>query len=311
MHILPEDNKKMDSKQIASFDKIDKENPQDNSNLQRYLNEIGQYKVLSNEETMLLAKRFVEHGDQDAAQKLIVSNLRLVVKIALKYQAHWKSNFMDLIQEGNSGLIRSIEKFDPYRKVSFYTYATYWIRSYILKYIMDNSHLVKISTTETMRRMYFNFNKKKQQLEIRNGEADVESLARSLQISKEQIADVDLRLKSTEISLTTPLTHDSNCFLQDIIEHQGPSITEEVELKELRSKIQDVLHRERNRLTSREHLILDQRLMSESPITLRDIGTRLNISRERARQLEVRLKEKLRKIFVNAFAEDTNILCHS
>lgn len=299
----------MDDEQIVSLDNGGNDAPQDNSNLQRYLNEIGQYEVLSNEETILLAKRFIDFDDQEAAQKLIVSNLRLVVKIALKYQAHWKSNFMDLIQEGNSGLIRSIEKFDPCRKVSFYTYATYWIRSYILKYIMDNSHLVKISTTETMRRMYFNFNKNKQQLEIRTGEADDETLAKVLQINKEKIADVDQRLQSSAVSLATPLTHDSNCYLQDIIEHPGPSVSEEVELKELRSKIQLILQKERNRLTSREHLILDQRLMSESPITLRDIGTRLNISRERARQLEVKLKEKLRKIFINAFSENAETLC--
>lgn len=299
----------MYSQQISSLNNNEDYPPQDNSNLQRYLNEIGQYKVLSSEESMLLAKRFIKFNDQEAAHQLIITNLRLVVKIALKYQAYWRSNFMDLIQEGNAGLIVAIEKFDPDRKVSFYTYAAYWVRSYILNFLMNNSRLVKISTTETMRRMYFNYNKKKQQLEIQTGKADDDSLARILQIKKDKLADVNERMSSSEISLAAPMPYDADCSLQDIIKHPGPSVTDEVESRELRSKVQHVLKKERNRLTAREHLILDERLLSDSPITLDSIGKRLNISRERARQLEVKLKYKLRKIFLKAFAEKPSILC--
>ena len=301
----------MYNQKIASLDNGESNPPKDNSDLQRYLNEIGQYKVLSNEESMHLAERFIKFNDQEAANQLIVTNLRIVVKIAHKYQAYWRSNFMDLIQEGNAGLVKSIEKFDPDRKVSFYTYATYWIRSYILKYIMDNSHLVKISTTETMRRMYFNYNKKKQQLEMQTGKVNDETLADILQIDKEKLADVSERLNSSEISLTTPMAHDSDYYLQDTIKHEGPSVLDQVERRELSSKIQHVLETERDRLTSREHLILDKRLLSDSPITLQDIGNRLNISRERARQLEVKLKNKLKKIFLKSFNKDSIILCPS
>ena len=156
----------MQYQQVSSQDTREYCSPQHNQNLERYLNEIGKYNVLGNEELMNLAIRYVQFKDPEDARQLILTNLRLVVKIAHKYQAYWRSNFMDLIQEGNAGLVKAIEKFDPYRKVSFCTYATYWIRSYILKYIMDNSRLVKISTNETMRRMYFSYNRKKNQAPV-------------------------------------------------------------------------------------------------------------------------------------------------
>jgi len=299
----------MYNQQIALFDNAESNPSKDNSDLQRYLNEIGRYKVLSNEESMRLAKRFIKFNDQEAAHQLIIANLRIVVKIAHKYQAYWRTNFMDLVQEGNAGLVKAIEKFDPNRKVTFYTYATYWVRSFILNFLMNNSRLVKISTTETMRRMYFNYSKKKQQLQTQTGQVDDDSLAKILQINKEKLTDVNERMSSSEISLATLMSHDSDCYLQDIIKHPGPSVPEEVESRELQSKIQHVLEKERNRLTSREHLILDERLLSDSPITLSDSGNRLNISRERARQLEVKLKNKLRKIFLKAFVEDPRMLC--
>jgi len=254
---------------------------------------------------MNLAKRYVRYKDPEDARQLILTNLRLVVKIAHKYQAYWSSNFMDIVQEGNAGLAKAIEKYDPYRKVSFYTYATYWVRSYILKYIMDNSRLVKISTTETMRRMYFGYNKKKKQLEMQTGHADDDALAEALQINTEKLAAVKERMNSSEISLATPLSDDSNWLMEDTIMQSGPSITDTVELKDLRLKVQSLLKKEEKNLTSRENLILNQRLMTDTPLTLKVIGKRLNVSRERARQLEAKLKEKLRKAFRREFNGET------
>lgn len=280
--------------------------PPSNLNLQMYLNEIGQYKVSSNEESMILAMRFKKYDDHEAAQQLILTNLRLVVKIALKYQAYWKSNLLDLIQEGNSGLVIAIEKFDPYRKVTFYTYATYWVRSYILRFLMNNSRLVKITTTSTMRRMYFNYNRKKKQLEMQTGKADDNTLAKILQINKDKLAEVNERFCSSEISLATPVSNDSDGCLQDTIKHPGPSVADEVELRELRSMVQQMLEKEKNRLSSREHFILHERLLTDSPISLKDIGGHMNISGERARQLEVNLLEKLRKAFCREFTSDSS-----
>lgn len=255
---------------------------------------------------MILAMRFKKYDDHEAAQQLILTNLRLVVKIALKYQAYWKSNLLDLIQEGNSGLVIAIEKFDPYRKVTFYTYATYWVRSYILRFLMNNSRLVKITTTSTMRRMYFNYNRKKKQLEMQTGKADDNTLAKILQINKDKLAEVNERFCSSEISLATPVSNDSDGCLQDTIKHPGPSVADEVELRELRSMVQQMLEKEKNRLSSREHFILHERLLTDSPISLKDIGGHMNISGERARQLEVNLLEKLRKAFCREFTSDSS-----
>ena len=278
------------------------------ANLQRYINEVGQYKLLSNDESIRLARRFVKFNDREAAQKLILANLRLVVKIAHNYQSRWKSNLMDLIQEGNAGLVRAIQKYDPERQVSFGTYAAFWIRSYILNFLMDNTRLIKINTTQTMRRMYYNYSKTKQQLELQTGSVDDDSLAEALQISTEELAKIDERINGSEISLATPMSDDSKWHLQDIIKHPGLSVFEEVEAKDLQDKVRLVLENEKPRLTFRENLILYERLMSDSPATLSTIGNRLNISRERVRQLEVKLKEKLRRIFMKAFMDEERIL---
>ena len=170
---------------------------------------------------------------------------------------------------------------------------------------MDNSRLVKISTTETMRRMYFSYNRKKNQLEMQTGRTDDDALAEVLQIKKEKLAAVKERMNSSEISLATPLSDDSKWLMQDTIKQPGPSVEDTVEMKDLRLKVQDLLQKEEKSLTSRENLILNQRLMTETPLTLKAIGKRLNVSKERARQLEVKLKVKLRKSFRREFNGET------
>ena len=297
----------MNNQQITSLVNHDINPDLENSILQKYLLEIGQYAVLSNEELTSVAMRYAEHQDPEDGHLLIVTNLRLVVKIAFKYQPQWGSNFMDLIQEGNAGLVKAIEKYDPYRQVNFSTYASYWIRAKILNYMMSNKRLVKINTTQTMRRMYFSYNKKKQQLEMQTGNVDDESLAEALQITKEKLYEIDERLNGSEMSLATPISNDSNSELQDIIKNSGSSFTDEVELKDIQTKVQNILEKERKRLNPREHLILDERLLTDSPVSLAHIGNRLNISRERVRQLEFKLKEKLRKMFLKASMDESSI----
>ena len=136
-----------------------------NPALHRYLQEISQYELLTREETDELAMRFQRTGDQDAAYRLVSSNLRLVVKVAMDFQKYWMQNFMDLIQEGNVGLVQATKKFDPYRGVKFSYYAAYWIRAYVLKFIMDNWRLVKIGTTQAQRKLFFSLNKEKKLLD--------------------------------------------------------------------------------------------------------------------------------------------------
>ena len=153
-----------------------------NPALHRYLQEISQYELLSREETEELAVRFQETGDPDAAYRLVSANLRLVVKVARDFQKYWMQNFMDLIQEGNVGLVQATKKFDPYRGVKFSYYAAYWIRAYILKFIMDNWRLVKIGTTQAQRKLFFSLNKEKKLLESQGFKPEVKLLAERLNV---------------------------------------------------------------------------------------------------------------------------------
>ena len=153
-----------------------------NPALHRYLQEISQYELLSREETEELAIRFKETGDPNAAYRLVSSNLRLVVKVAMDFQKYWMQNFMDLVQEGNVGLVQATKKFDPYRGVKFSYYAAYWIRAYILKFIMDNWRLVKIGTTQAQRKLFFSLNKEKKLLEAQGFRPDVKLLAERLNV---------------------------------------------------------------------------------------------------------------------------------
>jgi len=148
-----------------------------NPALHRYLQEISQHRLLTREETDELAIHFNETGDPEAAYKLVSANLRLVVKVAMDFQKYWMQNFLDLIQEGNVGLVQAVKKYDPYRGVKFSYYAAYWIRAYILKYIMDNWRLVKIGTTQAQRKLFFGLNKEKKLLESQGFTPDAFAVA--------------------------------------------------------------------------------------------------------------------------------------
>ncbi|RWX49894.1 alternative sigma factor RpoH, partial [Candidatus Electrothrix marina] len=165
-----------------------------NPALHRYLQEISQYELLSREETDELAVRFKETGDPDAAYRLVSSNLRLVVKVAMDFQKYWMQNFMDLIQEGNVGLVQATKKFDPYRGVKFSYYAAYWIRAYVLKFIMDNWRLVKIGTTQAQRKLFFSLNKEKKLLEAQGFKPDVKLLAERLNVKESEVVEMGQRM---------------------------------------------------------------------------------------------------------------------
>jgi len=274
--------------------------------LQKYLKEIEQFEVLSCEESHELAVRFVDHGDHDAAKQLIVSNLRLVVKIVLEHQRYWQSNFLDLIQEGNAGLVKAIKKFDPYRGVKFTSYASYWIKAYIFKFIMDNWRLVKIGTTQTMRRMFFSFYKEKKHLELQDGKADNDTLAKRLHVKQEQLAEIRQRLCGSDSSVNVPMSDGSSQTVQDTMPQTGPSIEETVERRELQSKLHNILEKEKNNLSARENFILFHRLLSESPYTLQEIGDIWQISRERVRQIEAKLLKYLKEVFFRELGDQNS-----
>ena len=166
-----------------------------NPALHRYLQEISQYELLSREETEELAIKFRETGDPNAAYRLVSSNLRLVVKVAMDFQKYWMQNFMDLIQEGNVGLVQATKKFDPYRGVKFSYYAAYWIRAYVLKFIMDNWRLVKIGTTQAQRKLFFSLNKEKKLLEAQGFQPEPKLLAERLNVKEKEVVEMSQRME--------------------------------------------------------------------------------------------------------------------
>lgn len=268
-----------------------------NPALHRYLQEISQYELLSREETEELAVRFRETGDPDAAYRLVSSNLRLVVKVAMDFQKYWMQNFMDLIQEGNVGLVQATKKFDPYRGVKFSYYAAYWIRAYILKFIMDNWRLVKIGTTQAQRKLFFSLNKEKKLLESQGFKPEVKLLAERLNVKESEVIEMGQRMENWDVSLEAPVRSDSEDEQKNFLPHDGPGIEEVVASQEMRERLAVILADLSTRLNDKEQVILTSRLLSDEPKTLQTIADEFNISRERVRQIEANLLKKLRKLF--------------
>lgn len=273
-----------------------------------YLREIGRFPLLKPDEEFELARRAQEHGDSEAAFRLVSSHLRLVVKIAMEFQRRWMQNVLDLIQEGNVGLMRAVNKFAPEKDIKFSYYAAFWIRAYILKFIMDNWRMVKIGTTQAQRKLFYNLNKERQKLITQGFDPDTATLADRLGVKSEQIVEMQQRLDSTDVSLDAPLGVESGASSR--IEHlpaRGPGIEESMAVNEIAHLVQDQIRDILPMLSEKEAYILEHRLLTDDPITLREIGDRYAITRERVRQLEVRLLQKLRSHMarhLSDFSED-------
>ena len=265
--------------------------------LQRYLTEISNYNLLSREQERELGIRVREHGDKQAAYQLVTSNLRLVVKIALEFQRVWMQNLLDLIQEGNIGLMQAVKKFDPYKNVKFSYYASFWIKAYILKFIMDNWRLVKIGTTQGQRKLFFKLKKEKQKLIDMGFEPKPKLLSERLGVSEREIVDMDQRLDGWDVSLDAPLKEDSDTERIEFLGTNTESIEDQVSKKEIEVLLHNKIAEFRKKMTPRELEIFDLRIFSDNPVTLQDIGDRYGISRERVRQVEKNIIKKMREFF--------------
>ncbi len=265
--------------------------------LQRYLMEISQYKLLTREEEIRLAKRVHEKGDKEAAYRLVTSNLRLVVKIALEFQRVWMQNLLDLIQEGNIGLMQAVVKFDPYKNVKFSYYASFWIKAYILKFIMDNWRLVKIGTTQGQRKLFFKLKKEKQKLIDEGFDPKPKLLSERLGVSEQEIVDMDQRLDGWDVSLDAPLKEDSDTERIEFLSTQAESAEDKVAKKQMEALLHNKIAEFRKKMTKRELEIFDLRIFSDNPVTLQEIGDRYGISRERVRQIEKNVIKKMREFF--------------
>ena len=265
--------------------------------LQRYLMEISRYKLLTREEETELAKRVREDGDLDAAYILVTSNLRLVVKIALEFQRVWMQNLLDLIQEGNIGLMQAVKKFDPYKNVKFSYYSSFWIKAYILKFIMDNWRLVKIGTTQGQRKLFFKLKKEKQSLIDQGFDPKPKLLSQRLGVSEREIVDMDQRLDGWDVSLDAPVKEDSDTERIEFLSMETDSAEDKVAKKEMQVLLHNKIDEFKKNLSKRELEIFNLRIFSDNPVTLQDIGDRYGISRERVRQIEKSVIKKMREFF--------------
>ncbi|MFP4193809.1 MAG: RNA polymerase factor sigma-32 [Desulfobacterales bacterium] len=264
--------------------------------LQRYLSEISRYPLLTREQEIELGRR-VQEGDPDAAYILATSNLRLVVKIAMEFQRTWMQNLMDLIQEGNIGLMQAVQKFDPYKNVKFSYYAAFWIKAYILKFIMDNWRLVKIGTTQGQRKLFFKLKKEKQKLIEQGFMPETKLLSSRLGVSEHEVRDMDQRLDGWDVSLDEPLKDDSDTERGDFFSSAAESVESRVARKEVESLLRDKVGEFKKQLTGRELDIFENRIFTDTPVTLQEIGDKYQISRERVRQLEKNIVKKMRVFF--------------
>ena len=261
--------------------------------LQQYLAEIRRHPYLSKEEELRLFEEYRAHGSRDAAVKLIMANLRVSVAIAGEY-LHTGADHMDLIQEGNVGLLQAIKKFDPSKNVRFHAYAAWWSRAYILRYLLNTYRLVKIGTTQDQRKLFYNLKKEKSKLEREGFAPDTKLLADRLNVRERDVVEMDQRLGNWELSLDQPIGEEQDGTLLDILpSHQVPA-DEQLAHDQLQTLFREKLAEFVKTLDERDEDILRNRLLSETPLTLDDLGAKYGITKERTRQLEARIIKRLR-----------------
>ena len=261
--------------------------------LQRYLAEIRRFSLLSREEEHRLAVEYKEYGNVEAAYKLVTANLRLVVMIAREYQKAFK-NLLDLIQEGNMGLMEAVKNFDPYRGVRFPSYAVWWIRAYMIRHIMNDWRMVKIGTTQAQRKLFFNLQKEKEKLEAEGVTPGPKLLAQRLNVKEDEVVEMEQRLASRDLSVDMPMGDDEEATLLHFLPDQKDSPEEQIAETQYQQLLREKMEEFAQALKDKELVIFRERLLNEEPLTLREIGEKYDISRERVRQIEERVKRKLK-----------------
>ncbi|NRA44305.1 MAG: RNA polymerase factor sigma-32 [Oligoflexales bacterium] len=274
--------------------------PANISPLQLYLQEIAKYPLLEPEEELELAKKHYESDDIQAAHRLITSNLRLVVKIANDFRKA-QAGLLDLIQEGNYGLMQAVKKFNPYKGVKLSSYSAWWIRAYILKYLLDNKSQVKIATTAAQRKLFYNLQKETDKLLSEYDTVDPKMIAESLDVPEKDVIEMQKRLQAPDMSLDAPISNDegSQGTRADLIQDQNSvNIEELLSDEQVKYIFSQHLEEFKKNLSGRDLDIFNKRLVADKPMTLQEIGDSYGISRERARQIEARIVKKLKE-FVN------------
>jgi RNA polymerase sigma-32 factor len=264
--------------------------------LQVYMREVQRHPLLSPEEEHSLAVRYSQTGDVVAAARLVTANLRLVVKIAYEYRRAYK-NMMDLIQEGNIGLMQAVKRYDPYRGVKLSSYSAWWIRAYMLRFILNNWRLVKIGTTQAQRKLFFNLNKEKARLSAMGIEPTHAEIAKRLNVEESEVIEMDRRLARSDASLDAPVgdSDDKTTTRLELLPAYDTSPDRLAENAELGQILRERLDEFRKTLSGKDVAIFDKRLTADEPLTLQELGDEFGVSRERVRQLEARLTGRLRE----------------
>ncbi|HEY7716909.1 MAG TPA: RNA polymerase factor sigma-32 [Candidatus Binatia bacterium] len=273
--------------------------------LQRYLTEIRRFPLLNRQDEHDLAVRYKEYGDVEAAYKLVTSNLRLVVMIAREYQKAFR-NLLDLIQEGNMGLMEAVKNFDPYRGVRFPSYAVWWIRAYMIRYIMNDWRMVKIGTTQAQRKLFFNLQKEKEKIEAEGLTPGPKLLAQRLNVKEDEVVEMEQRLAGRDLSVDVPIGDDEEATLLSFLQDTKQTPEEEFADTQYRELLRNRMDQFAKTLKDKELVIYRERLLNEDPLTLREIGEKYGISRERVRQIEERVKKKL-KAYLKDFKDMTDL----
>lgn len=263
--------------------------------LQAYLWEIRRYRLITKEEEIELAIRYREQNDQEAAKMLILANLRLVVKIAMDFHRFWMQNLMDLIQEGNIGLIQAVKKFDPHKGIKFSYYASFWIKAYILKFIMENWKLVKIGTTQAQRKLFFNLAKEKERLLSLGYNPEPKLLAERLDVKKDDIIEMGQRLGGWEVSLDAPVKEDSKQDYGSFLPSPDMDVDTQISVRERQELLKTKLEEFRETLSGKQRDIFDNRILADRPLTLQELGDKYHISRERIRQIQEKILKKAKE----------------
>jgi RNA polymerase sigma-32 factor len=259
-----------------------------------YMAELRKYPPLSREEEAELARQYRTTGDREALFRLVTSNLMHVVRVALSFRRAAR-NLLDLIQEGNLGLLQAIERFDPDMGTRLPTYAGWWIRAYMVKFLLDNVRLVRVGTTNARRKLLRNLRKEKARLEERGFEVGTKLLAEHFGVSEVDVREVEAAISSRDVFLDAPVGEHDGRHHADYLPAGSPSAEDEVSRQELQSKAQAALDRFRVDLSERDLALLDQRILNDDPLTLRELGSRFGITREAVRQAEARLMKRLRE----------------
>ncbi len=296
--LQPKDDLRLEPGELARYDP-----------LKRYLLEISRFAPLTREEEHRLAVLYHETGDREAAYRLVTSNLKLVVKMAMIYNKVY-NNLMDLIQEGNIGLIQAVKRFDPFRGTRLPTYAAWWIKAYIVKFLLDNSRMVKIGTTNARRKILMNLSREKRALEAKGISPTAQLLAQNLGVDEKEIMEVEKGMSGPDISLDAPVDSEGEIRYIDTLKLVEQSVDEKISQGEFQHLIEQKFQEFSETLSPRDQDILKNRLIAENPQTLQQIAERYSITREAVRVAEKKLIAKLKKYMVDSFAGVREIEFH-